>query len=220
MKRLLLFPCIAILAAFTGCSQSVVEPVSQQPIGNIDSYFWTSVRAPIKFVDSLGTFRYTLDFLTDSNGMLTVSDAPTQKIEFVINQDSIYANGYSLLHDSVIDPDDGSYFIGDLVLLRNNLLAGDSSWVAGTLESRNHIYYNITARMLAHFDTLQVVTGNIITKYPDALMVRYKFEGTPSTSDTIPYWIVYYVKNIGPVMFDKVTVTTQKTVINRHEIAP
>jgi hypothetical protein len=224
MRRLLYFSCIAVLAAFAGCTPSVVEPISQQPIVDIQSYFWKIGQTPINFVDTTDSLRYKLVF-SDTNGTLFADDGGLQKIEFVINQDSIYATGYSLMKDSVIDPDNDSYFIGNLILLRNTLSLGDSTWTAGTLESKNHNSYTMTARLLSHFDTLQIVTGDSIAKYPDVLMIRYMYEtNTPSLTDPIPYWIVYYAKNIGPVMFDKIPYsgggTAQTGILERREMRP
>ncbi len=114
---------------------------------------------------------------------------------------------------------------GGLVLLRSNLFANDSSWRAGTLVTKDHQSHPITGHVLAHFDTLQVVTNNITKKYPDVLMVRYAHElsGANPESDIIPYWVVYYAKNIGPVMFDKIKAVapgSQILGIERREIAP
>jgi hypothetical protein len=229
MRRLLYFSCIAVLVALAGCTQSAVEPISQQPIVDIDSYFWKIRQAPINFIDSVKTpdsvHEYQLVFSSDTNGSLDVGDDCPQKIEFILTPDSIYANGYSLSPDSLFDPDDGSRFIDNFVLLRNTLSTGDSSWTAGTLESKNHNSDLMIARLLSHFDTLQIATGDSITKYPDVLMIRYMYEtSTPSLTDPIPYWIVYYAKNIGPVMFDKFSLagigTTQTSVLQRREIRP
>ncbi len=113
---------------------------------------------------------------------------------------------------------------GGLVLMRNDLFANDSSWRAGTLVTATHNSFPITARVLAHLDSLSITANGI--RLPkalsDVLMVRYSFEhpGELPESNTIPYWIIYYAKNVGPVMFDKVSGAGTAVTVERREIMP
>ncbi len=108
---------------------------------------------------------------------------------------------------------------GGLVLLRNDLFANDSSWHAGTLVWHETLSFPIQARVLAHLDSLHVTTNGITTSYPDVLAVRYADEQLLG-QDSVPYWIVYYAKNVGPVMFDKVLGTGTSQTVTRLEIQP
>jgi hypothetical protein len=107
---------------------------------------------------------------------------------------------------------------GGLVLMRDNLFANDSSWRAGTIVTNDTASFPITARVLAHLDTLYIEASGIKNTYPDVLEVRYAFEhpGELPESNIVPYWIMYYAKNQGPVMFDK----ESSTGLERHEIKP
>jgi hypothetical protein len=107
---------------------------------------------------------------------------------------------------------------GGLVLLRDNLFANDSSWRAGTLVTNDTSSQPITARVLAHLDTLYVEANGVKDQFPDVLEVRYAFEhpGELPEVSSVPYWILYYAKNQGPVMFDK----ESSTGLERHEIKP
>ena len=227
MRSLFYFSCIAVLAAFAGCTQSVMEPISQQPIVDIQSFFWKIGQAPAKFMDSIGN-NYTLSFASQHD-TLTVRDGTVDTFQCTVNQDSIYAFDYGLSRNLLFNAGDGSEFYEGLVLLRNNPFGNDSSWAAGTLFIKSTHSYPFTAHALAHFDTLQIATSvsgnNVFNKFPDVLMVSYQYEGNVSNSqDTIPHWIIYYAKNIGPIMVDKVTVTgsgaSQTTAMKRHEIVP
>jgi hypothetical protein len=115
---------------------------------------------------------------------------------------------------------------GGLVLLRNTLFANDSSWRAGTLvKSASDSSFSITARVLAHLDSLHVsanVSGKDSTQsFSDDLVVRYSHElpGEMPEPD-LPYWIVYYAKNKGPVMFDNVPASGTGAKLRRYEVSP
>jgi len=87
---------------------------------------------------------------------------------------------------------------GEIVLLRAR--AGstslDSSWQADTLVSSGGLSFPITARILAHLDSL--TAGG--KTYSDIIAVRYAYEPSPGTYlDTTPYWVIYYAKNEGPI---------------------
>ncbi len=107
---------------------------------------------------------------------------------------------------------------GGLVLMRENLFANDSSWRAGTIVTNDTASQPITARVIAHLNTLYVEANGVKNTYPDVLEVRYAFEhpGEKPEVNSVPYWIIYYAKNQGPVMFDK----ESGTGLERHEIKP
>jgi hypothetical protein len=121
------------------------------------------------------------------------------------------------------------YVPGGLVLMRNTMLAGDSSWRAGTLVTKDHQSFRITGRVLAHLDSLQIRDSlpTSLKSFADDLVIRYSHEHPFENplDDTIPYyWIVYYAKNKGPVMFDNVrasgTGASQRTSVDRRQIGP
>jgi hypothetical protein len=107
---------------------------------------------------------------------------------------------------------------GGLVLMRDNLFANDSSWRAGTIVTHDTTSFPITARVLGHLDTLYVEASGLKNSYPDVLEVRYSYEhpGEIPEFNSVPYWIMYYAKDQGPVMFDK----ESGTGLERHEIKP
>jgi hypothetical protein len=97
-----------------------------------------------------------------------------------------------------------SYFTrneGPLVLLRDPLRVS-SSWDAGKLVTDRHQTYPITARVLEHLDTLHVGTR----RYSDVFMVRYADEHPDLTAEStaIPYWVLYFARDIGLVLSEKV----------------
>ncbi len=109
---------------------------------------------------------------------------------------------------------------GGLVLMRDNLFANDSSWRAGTLVTANHQPFAITARVLSHLDSLHI--SGISKSFPDVLMIRYANEGAdqqPGTG-TVPYWIIYFAKNEGPVMFDNIGAQGSPNSFERWAIKP
>jgi hypothetical protein len=106
------------------------------------------------------------------------------------------------------------YVPGGLVLLRANPDTG-KFWRAGTLVTKlNEQSYAIEARVMKRLNALEI-NGH---SYPDILMVRYAHEnsgGTPEQT-VIPYWMVYYQKGVGPIMFEKIT---NSGVIERRAVA-
>lgn len=92
---------------------------------------------------------------------------------------------------------------GGLLLLKSNPEV-DSSWRAGTLVTNSNTSYPITARLLSRLDTL-VIGGK---SYADVLVVRYAYEKQVELPDTqsVPYWVVYYQRGRGPIMFDRVNI--------------
>jgi hypothetical protein len=92
---------------------------------------------------------------------------------------------------------------GGLLLLKSNPTV-DSSWRAGTLVTANHISYPITGRLLSRLDSL-VIGGK---SYSDILAVRYSHELPGEMLDTknVPYWVIYYQRGRGPIMFDRVSI--------------
>jgi len=105
---------------------------------------------------------------------------------------------------------------GGLVLLRRNLLTTGASWRAGTLVVHENTSYTITARVLQRLDTLQIGSS----KYADVFVVRYAHEllGGAPDSDAVPYWVVYYQRSAGPIMFDKVKMIGNAEQVFRKEI--
>ncbi len=123
------------------------------------------------------------------------------------------------------------YVPGGLVLLRKNCISLNTPWRAGTLVTDNHRSWAITGRITNHFDSLLVTSTNssrtVILNhvYSDVIAVQYANE-TPlgPRFDSIPYWVVYYAKNAGPVMFDKISANptgpSGSILIERREISP
>ena len=116
---------------------------------------------------------------------------------------------------SGLDLSDYPYIVGGLVFLRNNPDTG-KSWRAGTLVTQsNWKSYAIMARVMKRLNALEINGQN----YPDILMVRYAHEniGGLAESSLIPYWVIYYQKGIGPVMFEKIrTVGGIENVVERE----
>ncbi len=103
---------------------------------------------------------------------------------------------------------------GPLILLRSNMTRG-SRWRAGTLIQKPNSDYEssfaIYAKVLDQLDSLHVGP----TTYLDAILVRYAFERTEGqpVTDTLPYWVMYYVRNVGPVMLEEVEDVGGKPVV-------
>jgi hypothetical protein len=77
------------------------------------------------------------------------------------------------------------------------------SWRAGTLVTESdHKSYALTARLLAHYDSLRVGTQS----FADVLMIRYANEkvDTQPESLAVPYWVLYFGRGVGLVMAEKV----------------
>ena len=100
----------------------------------------------------------------------------------------------------------GTEIPGSVILLHS--IAGsspvDSSWEACTLLNQSHASIVITGRILAHLDSLSIGS----TTYPDVIAVRYAYEPTPNNTSQIPYWVIYYAKNEGPVVISQMYGTT------------
>jgi len=210
MKRLLII--LALFAA--GCAHDLTAPLASVSTTNMAEYFWTAGTSEALNTDILTT--------RDSNGGLLVDDSnPNGTLRTTlrcrVSADTIFAEGF--IDSSVIDltyPNANMSFIegdtlppvsdrpGGILLLRSNPLV-DSSWHAGTIlkkNSPNYHAYAIEARLLARLDTLTVAG----VSYPDVLAIRYAHElpGFSADSINIPYWVIFYERGRGPIMFDKV----------------
>ncbi len=113
MRGLIIIGCTALAAVFASCAQQVSPIISQQPVGNITSYFWWNSEAPMPFEDTSTHLPLTLSFANNAQGMLAVSVFPPlfSPIDCIVNEDSVYATGFS--HGSTIDLAPGSYFSSD-----------------------------------------------------------------------------------------------------------
>lgn len=214
MKRL-----IVILAFFaTGCAHDLTAPLNSVPVTSMAEYFWTA-----GMTEALDTGLLISDRITtrDSGGVLLASDSTSEgtlrtTLVCRVSADSVFAEGFRA--GSIIDLDDGPGFVdvspsgtyhsGGVLLLRNNPLV-DSSWPAGTMmlrASSNYKSFPIEARLLARLDSLDV--GGV--SYPDVLAIRYAHEFPDLTVDSVnvPYWVIFYARGRGPIMFDKVGPST------------
>jgi len=205
MKRL-----IFILAFFTaGCAQNLTAPLNSVPVTSLAEYFWTAGTTETLDSDKITT--------RDSNGLLFADDAkPSGALRTTlvcrVSADSVFAEGFKV--GSIMDLDNdagfidttqsGSYHSGGALLLSGNPQV-DSSWPAGTIMTKRYKYVPVEARFLQRLDTL-TVNG---VSYPDVLAVRYAHEKLDLTVDStdVPYWVVFYARGRGPVMFDKVDTT-------------
>jgi len=206
MKRL-----IFILAFFAaGCAHELTAPLNSVPVTSMAEYFWTAGTTEI-----LGSDRVTT---RDSNGLLLadeVNPSGTFRTTLVcrVSADSVFTEGFK--DSSLIDLDHGQYFIegdsttlaprypGAIMLLRSNPLI-DSFWYAGTIgdrSSQSDKPYAVEARLLERLDSLSI--GDV--SYPDVLAIRYAHEKPDfSVDSTKPYWVIFYARGRGPIMFDKV----------------
>jgi hypothetical protein len=106
---------------------------------------------------------------------------------------------------------------GEIVLLHSNTggVSIDSNWEACTMfKYPTSIPITVTARILGHLDSLSI-SGKT---YVDVIGVRYASELTPSNvAPTIPYWVVYYGKNEGPLVISQIlgTATLSKAIRQR-----
>lgn len=104
---------------------------------------------------------------------------------------------------------------GSLTLMHSPLLLG-GSWPAGTLVTESdHKSYLLTARLLAHYDSLRVGTAT----FADVLMIRYANEkpGLLPESVAVPYWVLYFSRGVGLVMAEKVradSVTARQVLVS------
>ncbi|HET6400655.1 MAG TPA: hypothetical protein VFH95_04570 [Candidatus Kapabacteria bacterium] len=218
MKRL-----VVILAFFAaGCAQNLTAPLNSVPVTSMAEYFWTAGTTETLNSDIITT--------RDSGGVLLADDSnPSGAFQTTlvcrVSADSVVAEGF--IDSSLIDLDPYTYFIegdtnaplprhpGGVVLLRSNPLV-DSSWRAGTIgrySSPNEKPFPVEARLLERLDTLNV-NG---VSYPDVLVIRYAHELADFSADsTKPYWVIFYARGRGPIMFDKV----KGTLFERRAILP
>ncbi|GEM_PF-3475332 len=198
-----------VLAALAGCSNTLTPPLNNVASSDMTAYFWN------------GTTRLSLDSEKiagrDSGGMLYISDSGRTShvvttLVCRVSADTVQAQEFR--PGTVIDLPDkwefrdgdtttpGPWHSGGLVLLRSNPTA-DSSWRAGTImNGNNYAAFAVEARLLARLDSLDI--GN--ASFADVLVVRYAHEkGANHSVDSAaaPYWVVYYARGIGPIMFDR-----------------
>lgn len=203
MKRRLIV--IALLVA-AGCTQNLTAPLNSVPITNITEYFWSAGKTELYDSDNITT--------RDSGAILLAADSvPGGKLRTTllchVSPDSITVERFG--DGSIMDLSGGFEFVdsangqlhsgGHVVLLRADPLA-DSSWRAGMLRLSAYPPFPIEARLLARLDTLSI-NGR---SYPDVLAIRYAFEHPDLSADSIyvPYWVIFYARGHGPVMFDRV----------------
>ncbi len=117
-----------------------------------------------------------------------------------------YTSSYTWLPDTNFARLYYPFIPGGLVMLRNNHLSQSDNWRAGTLVTNDHSSYAITGRVMQRLDSLQINGG----QYPDVFVIRYAHELPNGQADTVhvPYWMIYYQRGVGPIMFDKVGVGT------------
>ncbi|MDP4200736.1 MAG: hypothetical protein Q8922_09500 [Bacteroidota bacterium] len=157
---------------------------------------------------------YWMDTSGTKFGKVHVPAAPSQ---FVVNGGVAVITDFTIFGSSSANgnwtpllpplPTVYSNIEGPLVLLRQDRTIPNASWHAGTLVDPAHNWhsYPITGRVVEQLDTLQITNGAVTKSYPSVLVVRYarELQDGSAQSDTIPYWIVYYHKGLGPIMFDK-----------------
>jgi len=110
---------------------------------------------------------------------------------------------------------------GTLKLLdatRGNLAVG-AAWHAGYLDGvPDTIAHLVTARVVAHFDSLFLPLPTPKSARKDIVEVRYSIEddqGSPVVG--LPYWLIYYEKDFGPVITKLLTTpagATQPIILN------
>lgn len=96
---------------------------------------------------------------------------------------------------------------GEFALLQSlaggPLKPGDS-WHAGNLYiPQSQIgtkYFQITARVIEQLDSLSVDNSS----FGDVFVVRYSLEINGEPAPLSPYWMIYFSRNIGPVMIDRI----------------
>ncbi len=206
-----LFIIVALFAS--GCTQNLSAPLNSVPVSSMAEYFWKAGDTELFDSDQIAT--------RDSSGILLAQDEnPDGTLRTLVGHvapDSVTIEGFS--YGSIFDLDKGMEFVtgdttrgsphhsgGSVVLLRENPLV-DSAWLAGILmRYGSNDTFPIEARLLSRLDTL-TVSG---VSYPDVLAIRYAHENSDFTVDatTVPYWVVFYARGRGPVMFDKVDGTS------------
>ncbi len=216
MKRLIIL--LAFFAA--GCAHDLTAPLNSVPVTSMAEYFWTAGTAEVLDSDKITT--------RDSNSLLLASDSnPNGTLRTTllcrVSADTVFAEGFRVR--SIFDLDDGSQFMdgdttgpyhsgGGIVLLRADPLV-DSSWRGGTIMTggSNYKRFAVGARFLQRLDTLHV-DG---VSYPDVLTIRYAHENPDFSADTTkPYWVIFYERGRGPIMFDKI----EGSILERRAILP
>jgi hypothetical protein len=108
----------------------------------------------------------------------------------------------------------GTEIPGSVVLLHSVTGSSpvDSSWEACTLLNQSKVPIIITGRILGHLDSLTIGADSVHkggTTYADVIAVRYADESTPNNQiSSIPYWVIYYSKNEGPLVISQMYGTT------------
>jgi len=97
---------------------------------------------------------------------------------------------------------------GEVILLRSRIgsTALDSSWQADTLiygKGGTSVSFPITGRIIEHLDSLSI-SGKT---YPDVIAVRYAYEKTLLNYTQIPYLMIYYGRNEGPLFINLISGT-------------
>ena len=218
---------IVILAfAAAGCAHDLTAPLSSVPVTSMADYFWTAGTSESFDSDRIATY--------DSIGALIAADTNSNtgtlhtRIMCHISPDSVTAEHFEA--GSLLDLDKSSMFIaegvnatgsrypGSVLLLKSDPLI-DSAWPMGVLMTSNYTNHAIEARFLARLDTL-TVHG---VAYRDVLVIRYAQESGPQFAvDSLgaPYWVIYYARGRGPIMFDKVNTPSNSPPFERRAILP
>lgn len=163
--------------------------------------FWVDTSGNPVPATAIRTGLPALGFVFESG---TVNSTVVTELSLCVRGAMTYGNWISPTTDSI--PSQHPESPGGLLLLRSDRTNDNDSWRAGTLVThKNWQSYAITGRIREHLDSLHITNGSVTKSYPDVLVVRYAHElaGAIPQSDAIPYWVVYYAKGTGPVMFDK-----------------
>ena len=196
-------------------------------------YQWDSLHNSWSAYSSLASYKHVISFLTSASYFYFVADgityyenfpAPTSVTPFASIPNSslimlgltdrlcaLTTNGFDFMSSptsgtwqavSGLDLSNYPHVPGGLVLLRANPDTG-KSWRAGTLVTElDEQSYAIEARVMQRLNALEIHGQS----YSDVLMVRYAHEnpgGSPNGA-LVPYWMIYYQKGAGPIMFEKI----------------
>lgn len=95
---------------------------------------------------------------------------------------------------------------GAITLLHSEPIATpDSSWSAGqVLKYGQKLPFTLTAKIVGTLNSGVVMPDS--TKYPNVIEVQYSFGVAGSTP--IPYWQIYYAKDIGPIIIHQLLGST------------
>ena len=220
---------------------------TETPLAGTDNgfYQWDTQHNSWSIYSPLASYKQVVSFFTSNPGFYfaandstyysRLSDSSTAplpavpngaviQLGFTNNLCALTTEGFDFLRTawqpvSGLDLRDYPYVPGGLVLLRANPDTG-KFWRAGTLVTQaDEKSYPITARVMKRLNALEIGGQN----YPDILMVRYAYEkvGSVPESALVPYWVIYYQKGSGPIMFEKVrTVGGIENVIERRTVNP